>query len=93
MCLCKLLILLKVKIGEKKLTPAQREVFLIIDEYWKTYGHGPSLRNIADMVEKPQSIAAVQKKVQALIRLGICKGRKNQARSVRPAGMRVYQII
>jgi hypothetical protein len=35
----------------------------------------------------------VQKKVQALIRLGICKGRKNQARSVRPAGMRVYQII
>ena len=77
---------------EKTMTPAQREVFLIIDEYWKRFGHGPSLQNIRDAVERPQSIAAIQKKVKALIRLGICKGQKHRARSVRPSGMRVYQI-
>ena len=75
------------------MTPAQREVFLIIDEWWKRNGYGPSLQNIRDAVEGPQSIASIQKKVKALIRLGICKGQKSRARSVRPSGLRVHQII
>jgi SOS-response transcriptional repressor LexA len=75
------------------MTPAQREVFLIIDEWWKMNGYGPSLQNIRDAVERPQSIASIQKKVKALIRLGICKGQKSRARSVRPSGLRVHQII
>jgi SOS-response transcriptional repressor LexA len=75
------------------MTPAQREVFLIIDEWWKMNGYGPSLQNIRDAVERPQSIAAIQKKVKALIKLGICKGVKSRARSVRPSGLRVNQII
>jgi len=75
------------------MTPAQREVFLIIDEHWKRFGYGPSLQNIRDAVERPQSMAAIQKKVKALIKLGICKGVKSRARSVRPSGLRVNQII
>ena len=75
------------------MTPALREVFLIIDEWWKMYGYGPSLEEIRDKVERPQSIAAVQKKVKALIRLGICKGQKSRARSVRPSGLRVHKIV
>ena len=57
------------------------------------YGYGPSLEEIRDKVERPQSIAAIQKKVKALIRLGICKGQKHRARSVRPSGLRVHKII
>lgn len=75
------------------MTPAQREVFLAIDGWWKTYGYGPSLKNIQYLLDKPQSLAAIHKKVQALKRMGICKGVKHQARSTRPSGMRVYQII
>ena len=75
------------------MTPAQREVFLIIDEWWKRFGYGPSLQEIRDRVDRPQSIAAIQKKVKALVRLGRCKGQKHRARSVRPSGMRVNQII
>ena len=75
------------------MTPAQREGFLIIDEFWRERGYGPSLKEIQAMVDRPQSIAAIQKKVKALIRLGICKGVKSRARSVRPSGLRVNQII
>jgi hypothetical protein len=74
------------------MTPAQREVFLIIDGWWKRFGYGPSLQEIRDLVDRPQSVAAIQKKVKALVRLGICKGQKHRARSVRPSGMRVNQI-
>ncbi len=75
------------------MTPAQREVFLIIDEWWRKFGYGPSLTEIRDQVDKPQSIAAIQKKVKALVRLGICKGQKHRARSVRPSGLRVNKIV
>lgn len=75
------------------MTPAQREVFLIIDEWWKKNGYGPSLKNIQYLVDKPQSIASIHKKVMALKRMGFCKGEKRRARSVRPSGLRVYQIV
>jgi SOS-response transcriptional repressor LexA len=75
------------------MTPAQREVFLIIDEWWKRFGYGPSLKDIQGQVDKPQSIQAIQKKVKALVKAGICKGQHHRARSVRPSGMRVSQII
>lgn len=75
------------------MTPAQREVFLIIDEFWRTRGYGPSLKEIQSMVDRPQSIAAIQKKVKALVERGICKGVRYRARSVRPANLRVHQII
>jgi SOS-response transcriptional repressor LexA len=74
-------------------TPAQREVFLIIDEFWRERGYGPSLKEIQAMVDRPQSIAAIQKKVKALVRLGICKGVKNAHRATRPAGLRVNKIV
>ena len=28
------------------MTPAQKEVFLVIDEWWKMYGFGPSIQDI-----------------------------------------------
>ena len=32
---------------EVEMTPVQKEVFLIIDEWWKRYGFSPSLKDIA----------------------------------------------
>ena len=34
---------------EVEMTPAQREVFLIVDEWWKKYGCSSALRLIADV--------------------------------------------
>ena len=31
------------------MTQAQREVFLIVDEWWKQYGFGPSIRDICEL--------------------------------------------
>ena len=32
---------------EADMSPAQKEVFLAIDEWWKRYGFSPTLRDIA----------------------------------------------
>ena len=37
---------------EVEMTPAQREVFLIVDEWWKKYGCSSALRQIADVCGK-----------------------------------------
>ena len=34
---------------EKDMTPAQKEVFIVIDEFWKKHGFGPSIRDICMM--------------------------------------------
>ena len=31
------------------MSPAQREVFLVVDEFWKAWGCSPTLRQIADL--------------------------------------------
>ena len=32
---------------ERIMSPAQKEVFLIVDEWWKKFGFSPTLRDIA----------------------------------------------
>ena len=34
---------------EVEMTPVQKEVFLIVDEWWKKYGCSSALRQIADV--------------------------------------------
>ena len=31
------------------MSPAQKEVFIIVDEWWKKFGFSPTLRQIAEM--------------------------------------------
>ncbi len=31
------------------MTPAQKEVFLVVDEWWRKYGFGPSIRDICEI--------------------------------------------
>jgi SOS-response transcriptional repressor LexA len=32
------------------MTPAQREVFLVVDEWWKSFGYGPTVDEIMDRI-------------------------------------------
>jgi SOS-response transcriptional repressor LexA len=67
---------------EKDMSPAQREVFLIVDEWWKKWGHSPTLRQIADIRGKT-GIGNTKEIVDRLVALGVLK-RLERKRSIRP---------
>ena len=67
---------------EVKMSPAQKEVFLIVDEWWKMYGHSPTLRQIASMRGKA-GIGNTKELVDRLVKLGVLK-RLEGRRSIRP---------
>ena len=65
------------------MTPTQREVFLIIDEWWKQKGFGPSIRDICDIRGKA-GMGNTSEIINRLVRLGVVKKVKGGMRSVRP---------
>ena len=67
---------------ERIVSPAQREVFLIVDEWWKKYGCSPTLRNIA-YVRGKAGIGNTKEIVDRLVKLGVLKRLENR-RSIRP---------
>ena len=68
---------------EMVMTAAQKEVFLIIDEYWKERGFGPSIREICEFRGKGGMGNTVEI-IGRLVKLGVLKKLKNGSRSVRP---------
>lgn len=76
---------------EREMTPAQKEVFLVIDEWWKKFGFGPSVDDVM-LVLKVKGRGNVSRKMRALVDLGICKGAPKRARSIRPSYIRVRDI-
>ena len=74
------------------MTPAQREIFLAIDEWWKKFGFGPTVSDIL-LVTGKKNRGDVHRKMKKLVELGICKARPGMARSIRPADLRVRNII
>ena len=73
------------------MTEAQSEVFLIIDEFWKKYGFGPSVEDIM-RITGDRSRATVHGKMKRLVRLGICKHVPRMPRSIRPAYLKVRNL-
>lgn len=65
------------------MTPAQSEVFLAIDEFWKKYSYGPSLDDIAFMRGRV-SKGNTKRIVDALVELGVVKHLAKKKRTVRP---------
>ena len=65
------------------MSPAQREVFLVIDEWWKKYGYAPSLRDIA-YVRGKMGLGNTKKIVDRLVELGAIKRLDGTVRSIRP---------
>lgn len=67
---------------ERDMSPVQREVFLIVDEWWKRWGHSPTLRQIADIRGK-SGVGNTKEIVDRLVKLGVLKRLKGK-RSIRP---------
>jgi hypothetical protein len=67
---------------EMIVSPAQREVFLIVDEWWKKYGFSPSIRDIA-YVRGKMGLGNTKEIVDRLVKLGVLK-RLERKRSIRP---------
>lgn len=75
---------------EKIMSPAQREVFIIVDEWWKKYGFSPTLRNIAYMRGKT-GVGNTKEIVDRLVKLGVLKRLKGR-RSIRPVYVNFREI-
>jgi hypothetical protein len=67
---------------ERVVSPAQREVFIIVDEWWKKYGFSPTLRDIA-YVRGKSGLGNTKEIVDRLVALGVLK-RLEGRRSIRP---------
>ena len=76
---------------EKTVTPAQKETLLVIDEFWRRFGFGPSIEDIMRMTGE-KGRGNVSRKMRRLCELGLCVGIKGKSRTVRPKGIRVRDI-
>ena len=63
------------------MTPKQREVFLVVDEWWKRFGFGPSIDDIMGQTGD-KGRGNVSRVCNKLVELGICKKVKGRARSI-----------
>ena len=68
---------------EMGMTPAQKEVFIVIDEWWKKFGYGPSIRDICTVRQK-SGMGNTKDIIDRLVRLVALKRVKGAGRSVRP---------
>jgi SOS-response transcriptional repressor LexA len=68
---------------EVGMTQAQKEVFLIVDEWWKQYGFGPSIRDICEIRGKG-GLGNTHEIIKRLVKLGVVKKVTRGQRSVRP---------
>jgi hypothetical protein len=68
---------------ERIVSPAQKEVFLIVDEFWKRYGFSPTVREIAYLRGK-MGMKNTQRLVDRLVELGVLKKVSKLGRTIRP---------
>jgi SOS-response transcriptional repressor LexA len=76
---------------EVAMTPDQKEVFLIVDEWWKKYGYSPTLRDIA-YVRGKVGLGNTQRIVTRLVELGVLKRLKKRGRTIRPVYIRFQNL-
>jgi hypothetical protein len=68
---------------EMEMSPAQKEVFLAIDEWWKRFGYSPTVREIAYVTGR-SGVSGVHKIVNRLVKLGVVKKMEGAGRTIRP---------
>lgn len=73
------------------MTPAQKEIYLVVDEWWKKFGFGPSVDDVM-YVTGQKGRGNVSRKMWALVKLGVCRGIRGRARTIRPSYLRVRDI-
>ena len=65
------------------MTEKQKMIFLVIDEWWKKWGFGPSIRDICEIRGKG-GMGNTYDIINRLVKLGVVKKVKGKVRSVRP---------
>ena len=73
------------------MTPAQKEIFLVIDEFWKKFGFAPSIDDVM-YITGEKGRGNVSGKMWRLVELGLCKGIKGRYRTIRPSYIRARHI-
>ena len=73
------------------MTPVQKEIYMIIESWWQEFGFGPSIDDVMKLTGE-KGRGNVSRKMWVLVDLGICKGVKGRARSIRPAYMRLRNL-
>ena len=74
----------------KEMSPAQREVFIVVDEWWKKYGCSPTLRQIA-YVRGKTGVGNTKEIVDRLVKIGVLK-RLEGKRSIRPVYINFREV-
>ena len=73
------------------MTPRQKDIYMVIDEFWKKYGYGPSIDEIM-YITGDKGRGNVHRIMTRLCVLGHCKRVPDRARTVRPLGIRVRDL-
>jgi SOS-response transcriptional repressor LexA len=73
------------------MTEKQKQIYMVIDEWWKRFGFGPSVDDIMS-ITGDKSRGSVYRCMVRLCEDGICKRTPNRARSIRPSYVRVREL-
>ena len=73
------------------MTEKQKVIFLVIDEWWKRFGYGPSVDDVMRLTGD-RGRGNVVRTMKALCDLGICKRVPRRARSIRPVYIKFRNI-
>lgn len=65
------------------MSPVQRDMFILIDEYWKKFQYSPTLRELAYLRGK-MGIGNTKRIVDQLVRIGAVKKVGKRGRTIRP---------
>lgn len=76
---------------ERIMSPAQKEVFLVVDEWWKKFGFSPTLRDIAERRGK-SGLASTKAIVDRLVKQGVLKKKDRMGRTIRPVYIRYRDV-
>ena len=75
----------------KVMTERQKEIYMVIEEWWKKFGFGPSIDDIM-FITGDKSRANVHRMIKRLCESGACKRVPNRDRSVRPSWIKFKNI-
>jgi SOS-response transcriptional repressor LexA len=73
------------------MTEKQKQIFLVIDEWWKRFGFGPSIDDVMS-ITGDKGRGNVARTMNCLVAIGVCKRTPRRARSIRPVYLNLRKI-
>jgi len=73
------------------MTPAQKEMYMLLDEWWRRYGFGPTIDDVMYVTGR-KSRGGVYRTMKALVKLGVCVHTPKSHRSIRPKSIKLRNL-